>query len=289
MENFIFCLQATMPIFLLMVLGFAFRQTGLIDAPFAEKLNQFVFKAALPVLLFKDMAGSDFSTAWDGTFLLFCLLVTAVSILIAALLGVALMENLYGGAASAPLMILSAVPLYNIAAVLVLTATGPGIGKSDTSLLKRTAKGVVTNPIILGIAAGFLWSLLRIPQPPIFQKTVSSLAALATPLGLMSMGASFRVKQAAPTLKSALACTALKLLVFPALFLPLAVRLGFTQDKLVAILVMLGASTTVSCFVMARNLGHEGSLTSNTVMLTTLLSAFTLTVWLFLLRGVALI
>ena len=74
-----------------------------------------------------------------------------------------------------------------------------------------------------------------------------------------------------------------------ALFLPIAVSMGFTQEKLVAILVMLGSATTVSCFVMAKNMGHEGTLTSSTVMLTTLGSAFTLTGWLFLLRTLGLI
>lgn len=74
-----------------------------------------------------------------------------------------------------------------------------------------------------------------------------------------------------------------------ALFLPIAVSMGFTQEKLVAILVMLGSATTVSCFVMAKNMGHEGTLTSSAVMLTTLGSAFTLTGWLFLLRSMGLI
>ena len=73
------------------------------------------------------------------------------------------------------------------------------------------------------------------------------------------------------------------------IFLPAAIALGFREEELVAILVMLGSATTVSCYVMARNMGHEGVLTSSTVMLTTLFSAFTLTGWLFLLRSLGLI
>ena len=148
---------------------------------------------------------------------------------------------------------------------------------------------MVTNPIILGIAVGCLWSALKIPQPPILAKTVSSLSATATPLGLIAMGASFDVKKATGALKSALACTALKLVVFTAIFLPIAIALGFREDKLVAILVMLGAATTVSCYVMAKNMGYEGTLTSSAVMLTTLFSAFTITGWLFLLKSLGLL
>ena len=76
---------------------------------------------------------------------------------------------------------------------------------------------------------------------------------------------------------------------FAAVLLPAAVGLGFRNEALVAILVMAGSATTVSCFVMARNMGHEGVLTSSVVMMTTFLSAFTLTGWLFILKTLALI
>jgi hypothetical protein len=76
---------------------------------------------------------------------------------------------------------------------------------------------------------------------------------------------------------------------FEAIFLPIAIRLGFTNDKLVAIIIMLGSATTVSCFIMAKNMNHEGSFTSGVVMVTTLLSAFTLTGWLFLCKSAGVI
>ena len=59
----------------------------------------------------------------------------------------------------------------------------------------------------------------------------------------------------------------MKLVVFVAIFLPIAVKLGFRQEELIAILVMLGSATTVSSFVMAKNMGHEGVLSSSVVML----------------------
>ena len=73
-------------------------------------------------------------------------------------------------------------------------------------------------------------------------------------------------------------------MILAGVFLPIAVALGFRTEKLIAILVMLGSATTVSSYVMARNMGHKGVLTSSVVMLTTLLSAFTLTGWLYLLK-----
>ena len=90
-------------------------------------------------------------------------------------------------------------------------------------------------------------------------------------------------------MKPAVTAALIKLIGFCAVFLPAAVRLGFREEELVAILVMLGSATTVTCFVMAKNMGHEGVLSSSVVMLTTLFSAFTLTGWLYLLRSMGLI
>ena len=153
----------------------------------------------------------------------------------------------------------------------------------------KTLKGIVTNPIILGILAGMVWSLLKIPMPIILEKTVKNVAVLATPIGLMAMGASFDLKQATEKMRPAALATFIKLVVLAAIFLPVAVHMGFTREKLVAILVMLGSATTVSCYIMAKNMGHEGTLTSSTVMLTTFFSAFTLTAWLYILKTLGLV
>ena len=310
MENLIFSLNATIPIFLMMLLGMLFRKLGWMDEVFAAKMNKFVFLVPLPVLLFEQLATVDFSEVWDIKFILFCFVVTAISITIstvisllwkdrsikgefiqatyrssAALLGIAFIQNIYGTAGMAPLMIIGSVPLYNVMAVVVLSFFKPGNNSFDKELVKKTLKGIVTNPIIIGIVVGFVWSALKLPMPLILHKTVSSIGATATPMGLMSMGATFEMKKATSKMKPTLVAVFMKLVGFCAIFLPMAALLGFRNEELIAILVMLGSATTVSCFVMARNMGHEGTLSSGVIMLTTLLSAFTLTMWLDVLRS----
>lgn len=310
MENLIFSLNATIPIFLMMLLGMLFRKLGWMDEVFAAKMNKFVFLVPLPVLLFEQLATVDFSEVWDIKFILFCFVVTAISITIstlisllwkdrsikgefiqatyrssAALLGIAFIQNIYGTAGMAPLMIIGSVPLYNVMAVVVLSFFKPGNNSFDKELVKKTLKGIVTNPIIIGIVVGFVWSALKLPMPLILHKTVSSIGATATPMGLMSMGATFEMKKATSKMKPTLVAVFMKLVGFCAIFLPVAAMLGFRNEQLIAILVMLGSATTVSSFVMARNMGHEGTLSSGVIMLTTLLSAFTLTMWLDVLRS----
>ena len=322
MENLIFSLNATAPVFLMMLLGMLFRRLGWIDEAFASKMNRFVFLVPLPVLVFHDLASAEIGDVWNFRFVAFCFLATAASIAIcallscllkektqrgefiqasyrssAALLGIALTTNIYGDAGLVPLMIIGSVPLYNVMAVVVLSLTAPDEKKASgqaaisrkAELWKRTLKGIVTNPIILGILLGLLWSMLRLPLPPILGKTVTNLGDLAAPLGLMAMGATFRLDKAVGQAKPAIAASFIKLVGFCVLFLPLAVRLGFREEELVAILIMLGSATTVSCYVMAKSMGHEGVLTSSAVMLTTLFSAFTITGWLFLLKSFGLV
>lgn len=314
MENLIFSLNATIPIFLMMLLGMLFRKLGWMDEVFAAKMNKFVFLVPLPVLLFEQLATVDFSEVWDIKFILFCFVVTAISITIstlisllwkdrsikgefiqatyrssAALLGIAFIQNIYGTAGMAPLMIIGSVPLYNIMAVVVLSVFKPGNNSFDKALVKKTLKGIATNPIIIGIVAGFVWSALKLPMPSILHKTVSSIGATATPMGLMSMGATFEMKKATSKMKPTLVAVFMKLVGFCVVFLPMAALLGFRNEEMIAILVMLGSATTVSCFVMARNMEHEGTLSSGVIMMTTLLSAFTLTMWLDVLRSFGLV
>ncbi len=320
MDNLIFSLNATLPIFLLMVLGYIFEKIGIIDQKAASWMNKFVFKIALPVLLFNDLSTQDFAGTWDGKFVLFCFAATIISISVitifskiiikdnskrgefiqgsyrssAALLGIAFIHNIYGDSNSgmAPLMILGSVPLYNIFAVIILTLTAPkeNADNSDKkALVKDTIIGILKNPIILGILCGMIWSVLKIPMPKFLKSMTSSVAALATPLGLMSMGATFEIKKAAKEIKPALLASFIKLFLLVAIIMPIAVLMGFSGEQIVAILVMLGSATTVSCYIMAKSMGHEGTLSSSIIMMTTLGCGFSLTFWLYILKSIGII
>jgi len=319
MENLMFSLNATIPIFLVMVIGYFFKSINIMDESFAKTLNKFNYNITLPLLLFQDISSSDVSDVWDTSYVLFCFFCTLFCIAStwiitakvyqkkdlvgefvqasyrssAAVLGIAFIQNIYGNAGMAPLMIIGTVPLYNIAAVIILSFTAPVKEKANATSRKTTiqksVKGIFTNPIILGILAGMVVSLLNITFPFIVTKTINYFSILATPLALIGLGAGFEGKKALAKIKPTLVCSFMKLILWPLLFLPLAVFMGFTTEKLVAILVMLASPTTVSCYIMAKNMKHEGVLTSSIVVATTFLSSITLTAYLFILRTLGLI
>ena len=148
---------------------------------------------------------------------------------------------------------------------------------------------IISVLVILGILAGLPFSLLSIDFPPMADKFLSMLGGCATPMALLSIGAGFEGASAIKKLGPTCAATFIKLILLPVVFLPIAVHMGFREQALVAIVILCGAPSTVSGYVMAKNMGGDHVLSSSIIVLTTVLSAVTLTLTLFILKSFALI
>lgn len=316
MENFIYSINVTFPIFLVMVIGYVLRRIGMLNDNFVTVANRFNFKVTLPFMLFKELSGVDIKAVFDIRYVLFCALVsTACFWLIwggtrlfikdksirgafvqasfrgsAAVMGLAFIQNIYGESAMGPLMIVSAVPLYNIFSVLVLTFESNEAASLDKGAkMKQALVNIIKNPIIISIFAGMIVGLIGIDFPTIIDKTVNSVAQMATPLALITIGAGFEGRKALAKMKPTIAAAMIKLVVQPLVFLPLAAYMGFAGEKMIAILIMLSSPTTPSCYIMAKNMHNDEVLTASVVVTTTLLGAVTLTMWIFILKTVGLI
>ena len=316
MENFIYSVDATCPIFLVMVIGYILKQIGMLNDNFVTVANRFNFKVTLPFMLFRDISGVDIRAVFDIRYVLFCALVSTACFWIiwggvklflkdqsmrgafvqasfrssAAVMGLAFIQNMYGSSAMGPLMIVSAVPLYNIFSVIVLTFEGAHSGEVDPKQkVKDACINIAKNPIILGILAGLVVGLLGIDFPVIVDKTVNSVAQMATPLALITIGAGFEGRKALAKIRPTIAASMIKLVIQPLIFLPVAAWMGFRGEQMIAILIMLASPTTPSCYIMAKNMDNDGVLTASVIVMTTLLAAFTLTGWIFILKTVGLI
>lgn len=347
MDSFIYSINATVPVFLVMVLGGLIKKIGIIDEHFANVANRYVFKVALPVLLFRDLSKSDFKSQFEPKFVLYCSIVTILMFSLvwifteilmkddtqkgvfiqgscrssAAILGMAFVQNMYSDTGMAPLMIVAAVPLFNIFAVVVLTfkahpkevvvneidtyETVQNINDNEevvtdnitikktvshkTDNIKKASINIVKNPIIIGIVLGFISSMLNMKYPVIINKTIESIAQTATPIALICIGAGFEGRKAIKKIKPTLVATFIKLIGLAAVFIPIGVALGFRNQELVAALIMLASPTTVTSYVMAKSMDNDEVLSSSIIVLTTVLSSITLTGWIFILRTFGLI
>ena len=117
----------------------------------------------------------------------------------------------------------------------------------------------------------------------------TSIAQTATPIALIVIGAGFEGRKAIKKIKPTVIATFIKLIGIAAVCLPIAVAMGYRNQELVAILIMVASPTTVSCYIMSENMDNDGVLASSIIVLTTLLSSITLTGWIYLLRSMGLI
>ena len=249
MENFIYSINVTMPIFLVMVIGYILKQIGMLNDNFVTVANKFNFKVTLPFMLFKDIAGVDIKAVFDIKYVLFCAIVSTICFWVvwgtakllvrdktirgafvqssfrgsAAVMGLAFIHNIYGSSAMGPLMIVSAVPLYNIFSVIVLTfEANDSTGIDKKAKIRQAGINICKNPIILSILAGLIVGLLGIQFPTLVNKTVSNVAQMATPLALITIGAGFEGRKALAKIAPTMASSMIKLVLQPLVFLPVA-------------------------------------------------------------------
>ncbi len=312
MVNFLFSINVTFPIFLVMVIGYFLRRIGMLNDNFVTVCNKLNFKVTLPFLIFRDLANVDIRAEFDVKFVLFCAFATSVGFFVAwfvgkhflkdpytvgaftqasfrssaAVMGMAFIQQIYGSSAMGALMIVGAVPLYNIYSVIVLTLEGdnPDMGKG-TEKVKQTLLNIVKNPIIIGVLLGIVVGLLRNPMPTLVNSTVDLVAKTATPLALIALGAGFQGRKALKKIRPTIGASAYKLVIQAAVFIPIAAAMGFRGEKMVAIVIMLAAPATPSCYIMAKNMNNDGTLTASIVVATTLLASVTLTAWIFIVKS----
>ncbi len=314
MEDFMFSLNCTMPVFLMMVLGYVLYHRQMLTQNFVDVCDRFVFNVTLPVMLFRDMASMDIKKDLDMFFILYCAVASIIGILLSwllakvflknkslvaewaqgsyrgsiAVLGGAFLLNIYPGGEATHVVaqaLLGSVIIFNIMAVVILALERPDGNKHPEDFakqMKKASKSIVTNPLIISILLGAVSALMGIQYPVIIDKTMSNIASLTSPLALLAVGAEFKWGNMKENLRPLLGSCAYKLLIQPALFLPLAAVFGWRNEWLVTLMIMMGAPTTPSSFIMARNMGHDGSMTANIIAGTTLFSAATVTLWLFL-------
>lgn len=314
-KDFLFSVGAILPVFGVMVLGFLLRRRSFLTQGFCQTGNRLVFNLCLPAMLLRQIASMGGVRASDGGFLLYAFAATLAGVLAVwlpahffmknktqvgafaqgafrgntALLGAALLQSICGSQAYAPLIILAAVPVYNVLSVVVLSLEAGGGGTLDRARVLGALKQVARNPILLGILAGMPFALTGRSIPLPADKVLSMLGGLASPLSLLVIGAGFRWQAALEKRRTTLLAALIKLVLLPAAALPPAAALGFRGEALVALLVMSGTPSAVSSYIMAENMGNDGVLANGIVAVTTLLSAVTLTGWIFLLRTLQLI
>ncbi len=310
MDSLILSLEIVLPLFLLMAVGYVIKLTGLMNETSVKQTNKVIFKIFLPLLVFCNIYNTELSESFDSHLLLYAVAGVAIQFVLSlclavlterensrrgvmlqgmfrsnfVLFGIPISTALFGETAAglASILIAVIIPMYNVLAVVsleIFNGKRPNVGK--------ILVGIITNPLIIASAVGILFVALRIPLPTPIYDTVSDLGSIATPLAFVILGASFSFGDVGRYVKELFVVLSTKLLVFPALFLGIALLLGFRGAPLAVLLTVFGAPIAVSSFTMAQQMGGDDKLAGQLVVFSSILSIGTMFLIIFLLKEMA--
>ena len=314
-------LNAVMPIVLLIVLGYLLRQKGVLTDQFLSIGNKLVFSVCLPVMMFVNVYGiaSISDVRWDiclysvaAVALLFLLgIVMALAVTPVperrgvllqcsfrsnfAIIGMPLAATLGGEAGAAVAAVLSAVtvPVFNVLAVMALSAFRRENGRPVSG--RKLLLDVVKNPLIDGVALGVAALLIRQWQVaqfgsvafslqrdlPWLYSAAKDLKSIASPLALLLLGGQFRFSAVKELWKEVAAGTVCRTVMAPLLGVGGAVLLGswgVLQCGLAeypALIALFGSPVAVSSAIMAREMHNDEQLATQLVVWTSIASIVT--------------
>ncbi len=294
-----FVLEATLPIFLLIVIGFLLRWRGFIDRPAWEAVEKLTYMILFPALLIRTLATADFSAmqvlpiiAAINIPLVFTalILMTLVARFIRdgpaltsmlqgfirpnTYIGLAVAAGLFGelGFATATLAIAASVPLVNLISVVALSRFGSNGSRS----IKAMMLAIIKNPIIVACVVGILLNVSGTGLPSISEGFLEILGRAALPLGLIAVGAGLKLKGDGGSLGALVAPVAGKLLVLPILTAFTCSLLGLSGVAAYVAILFNALPVASSSFILARQLGGDADLMARIITIQTAAAMVTL-------------
>lgn len=305
LNNFIVAVEAVIPLFCLMAIGVMIKRYKMLSPDEVKHLNRAVFTIFFGIMMFYNLYTADFTQTVRPDLMAFCALGVLATCLIGGLIvcffekcnkrrgamiqilfrsnfvimGMPIAANIYGSEilGVTTLMIAIIVPMYNVLAVLILeTFRGGSINPI------HILKGIAKNTMIVGAALGLVFQLVGIELPKFLMNPLAQVTAATTPMALIILGASFSMANTLADKKTVALMTAARLVIVPAVFLPLAAYLGFRGVDFVTILTVFCPPCAVAGFAMAQQMNSDADLAGACVVSTSALSCFTIFGWVFI-------
>lgn len=302
MNNLLICLNAIVPVFFVIAAGYLAKRVGVIKEAEVPRMNAITFRIFMLLMCFYNVYSSDLSSAVRPRLVAYAVTSVAIMYLCSWLyahffvkerrcrgvviqglyrsnyliLGIPIVSGLAGGVDLGAVSFLAAivVPLFNILAVVTLE-----VYNGERPKLGRLLLDIVKNPLIVGSVLGLLFLLLGIRLPRMIESGVRDLAGIASPLMLFLLGAFFRFDGVGARGKELAAVCLGRLVIFPAIALTAAVRLGFHGVDFVALLALFASPTAVASFTMAQQMGGDAELAGNIVVMTSVLCSLSFFCW----------
>ena len=315
LKDLLFSANVIVPIFLLIMLGYVLTRLKLWDGHFLEIANNVCFKCLLPVLLFYNVASANIFEVFNGKLVLYvclcaCLICGLLFLIVPLcikdkkrrgvmiqgtfrsnflLFGVPLGLSISGnsGAVLAAVVASFYVPVINILSVISLYVFSDAEGKN----LKTALLGIVKNPLVIGGVSGLVFSLIRnyigFEIPVMLDSTLDNIKSIATPLAFLILGGDLKLGNMLRDIKISLGSVLGKIVIIPAIMLPISAWLGFNRLEMAILVAVFATPNAVSSYAMARNYEADHDLAGEIITFGTLLSIFTIFIFITIAKSLA--
>ncbi|ARQ58182.1 AEC family transporter [Rhizobium sophoriradicis] len=302
-----------LPFFGLILIGYFAAKATKQPAEALGWLNTFIIYAALPALFFKLVSRTPIEELTRVDFIVTDIAATyAVFILLFAIgrfvrgnalddctiqsfagaygnigymgPGLAFLALGEGAAVPVALIICFENALHFIVAPTLMAAGDDK--RSAGQLAADIARKVTLHPFILSTAAGFAVAAFDIAQPLAFQRLVDYLAQAAAPCALFAMGVTLALRPLKRIPAEISYIVPAKLILHPiAVFLALTAVGGFEPVWIQAAVLLASLPTATNVFVIGQQYGVWQERASATILITTVLSVASVSLWLVVIRS----
>lgn len=304
MESLRIALNVVVPMFLMLALGCLLRRISMLDRHTLDKMNDVCFKVFMAPLLYYNIYAASTPIGESGRMLLFAvaseLVLFAVLWMItvriekenprrasllqglfrtnAVLFATAIGTSILGEGNIGPISLLVSVvvPLYNVLTVIELEIFRGGKIKPG-----KVALGVLKNPYIVAAILGYLTVALHIELPGPVVTSLRDITRCSTPVALIILGGLFNFQAVRGNIRNIVIGVVGRLVVVPAIMLPITIWMGFRGVELVGLMGMFIAPTAVASFNMARAMDADYDLAGHLVVFGTMFSVVTIFFWVF--------
>lgn len=309
MENLLFALNIIAPIFVLLLVGAIARHLDWIKISTLRDLNKFIFKLPLPLMLFFNIYNMDRNTQFtkDLVKLIFLIILVFASVVVilsfilnkttklsnaqkgvivqgwfrgnTIIFGLPLATSLYGeqGLTIVSIIIITAIASSNVIAVILLE-----LYRGENIKASALIKSIIKNPLLIAAFLGFIFYFTKIQLPSIIKTPLTTLSKTATPLAFIVLGGTLEISQISKNIKLILFGCFGRLIGTPLILVLVGFAIGLRGDYIGSIIAAMATPVAVVSYTMSCEMGGDGELAGQLVVVSTFISVITLFLWIFL-------
>jgi len=309
MESLLLSLNVTVPIFIMMAVGYLLRALKIMDDHFIRQMNQLNFRVFLPLQTFKSLYTTDAASIWNGKLLLLAFF-SIVAMFLAGMvfsrlltkenpkrgtmvsiffrsnysyIGVPVAAAICGSADGniSTLVLAISVPLYNVLATIGFEYYRGGKINVGSMILK-----IIKNPCVIASVLGIIFMVAGVGEFPSFiHKPITTMAGVCTPMALISLGGSLDFKKIRGNTKLLIWGNAIRLLIIPVVFITIAILVGFRGNELAALFALYATPSAMITFAISQIMGGDSDLAAQQIVSQSVLSIVTLFIGVFILNS----